>query len=203
MQSERMTARVQIETRRRLERILMQNEAAVRGELANLRRGVGRAPGDLPALWGMLFDQLPDDMLGQYAQPSRAEWAIYAAVTLYALHQQGKDPQRESMNQQGVSLGRAAAILVWKEGEGARERIARRFHQVALSPDMEGLTYYLRGFVQLLRSEGVALDYPLLAADLYRFQFPEQAPSVRLKWGQDFYARKEDAQEADAADENE
>ncbi len=154
MQSERMTARVQMETRRRLERILMQNEAAVRGELANLRRGVGRVPGDLPALWGMLFDQLPDDMLGQYAQPSRAEWAIYAAVTLYALHQQGKDPQRESMNQQGVSLGRAAAILVWKEGEGARERIARRFHQVALSSDMEGLTYYLRGFVQLLRSGG-------------------------------------------------
>lgn len=73
MQSERMTARVQMETRRRLERILMQNEAAVRGELANLRRGVGRVPGDLPALWGMLFDQLPDDMLGQYAQPSRAE----------------------------------------------------------------------------------------------------------------------------------
>ena len=81
-------------------------------------------PGDLPQLWGMLFDQLPEDMLGRRGEPSRAEWAIYTAITLYALHQQGRDPQQASMHREGISLGKAAAMLVWEEGEEARERIA-------------------------------------------------------------------------------
>lgn len=194
MHNESEVNRVQRETQKRLDRLLNLNEAAARGELANLRRGVGRMPGDLPQLWGMLFDQLPEDMLGRRGEPSRAEWAIYTAITLYALHQQGRDPQQASMHREGISLGKAAAMLVWEEGEEARERIAHRFHQVALASDMETASYYLRGLVQLLRAADIGLDYPMLAADLYRFQFEERAAAIRLKWGQDFYAQKNDAQ---------
>ena len=45
----------------------------------------------------------------------------------------------------------------------------------------------MRGIIQLLRGEGIPIDYPMLAADLYRYQFNSLVSNVRLKWGQDFY----------------
>ena len=47
--------------------------------------------------------------------------------------------------------------------------------------------HYLRGLIQLLRAEGIPLDYPALAYDLYRYQTPGGAQKARLLWGQDFY----------------
>ena len=42
--------------------------------------------------------------------------------------------------------------------------------------------------IQLLRREGIPLDYPQLAEDLYQYQFVDGAPNVRLQWGRDLYA---------------
>ncbi len=138
-------------------------------------------------------------MYGQYGEPSREEWAIYIALTLFAVHQQSEDPKEHCVSRRGISLGRAAAQMVAadlaEEGgaaaqektDKARERVARRFHQVVLAPDMMSMAYYLRGFIQLLRARDIALDYPMLARDLYQYQFQEQRASVRLNWGQDFY----------------
>ncbi len=176
------------QTERRLFQLIAGEDAAVRGRLASLRRGAGKSPGDDPRVWGILFSGLPDEMMGRN-EPTREEWAIYTALTLYAVHQQSNDPRQRSMNQQGVSLGAAASRLVAATGgdDDARERVARRFHQVALAPDMPSMVYYLRSFIQLLRSSDIGLDYPRLAKDLYRYQLPDVASSVRLAWGQDFY----------------
>ena len=181
------------QTELRLARLLSGDDAVVRGRLANLRRGAGRQPGDDPKVWGSLFSDLPEDMLGRNGEPSREEWAIHTALTLYALHQQGNDPRSHSMNRDRVSLGYAASMLVGSD-EDARERVARRFHQVALAPDMPSMVYYLRSMVQLLRSRDIPLDYPLLAKDLYLYQFQEGASSVRLQWGQDFYKKSDDSE---------
>ncbi len=177
------------QTEQRLFRLLAGEDAVIRGRLANLRRGAGRRPGEDPRVWGLLFSELPEEMLGYGGEPSPEEWAIHTALTLYATHQQGNDPRQHSMNQKKISLGYAAAILVGKEGEGSRERIGRRFHQVALAPDMPSVVYYLRGFIQLLKAGDIGLDYPRLARDLYLYQMPEGAASVRLQWGQDFYRK--------------
>ena len=168
--------------------LLAGDESAVRGRLATLRRGAGKRPGDDPRTWGILFTDLPETMLG-HDKPSMEEWAIHTALTLYAVHQQGNDPRQHNMNQKKISLGTAAAKLVSAGGEHeeARERVARRFHQVVLAPDMDAMAYYLRGFIQLLRSSDIPLDYPMLSRDLYLYQVPGAAPSVRLEWGQDFY----------------
>jgi len=56
--------------------------------LANLRRGIGRAPGDIPALWGAFLQDLPLELQSDRGKASPAEWAIYTALTLYALHRQ-------------------------------------------------------------------------------------------------------------------
>ena len=69
-----------------------------RAELAELRRGVGRAPGEKPMLWGTILTNLPEEFYGRNGEPSRAEWAIYIALTMFALHQQGHDIKTECMH---------------------------------------------------------------------------------------------------------
>ena len=89
------------------------------------------------------------------------------------------------MYKEGYSFGAAVNRLVHDEDE--RERVARRFYAVATASSMEELSHHMRGIIQLLRGEGIPIDYPMLAADLYRYQFNSLVSNVRLKWGQDFY----------------
>lgn len=168
------------------------NAGRVRAQLATLRRGVGRKPGDMPDLWGLLFADMPEEMMSRTAEPTAAEWAAYTVLTLYATHQQGTEINRQNMHtgQDAGRLGKAVARLVKNADD--RERIARRFNAFATASDMTEAAHHLRGLIQLLRAEEIPLNYIRLAGDLYRFQNPEYAPDVRLSWGQDFYWRKPD-----------
>lgn len=184
---------VKQQTAARLNRIMsMSNVHEQRALLAKLRRGVGRKPGDMPELWAILLDGLPESMQSkQIAEPSREEWAVYTALTVYALHQQGHEVKVEPMHHEGCSLGTAAKQLAERlpgDSQDNLERVARRFNLVATAASMEEMVHYLRAFVQLLRANGVALDYVMLADDLYRYQFDDLAPNVRLRWGEDYYA---------------
>ena len=179
----------------------MQNlpEPQWRAELAELRRGVGRQPGELPALWGSFLAEMPEELRGTDG-PSKAEWAIYLALTLYALHQQGANRAEGSMNQPGKTLGGAVRLLAEKTVNGedqaekeadeekwAESSVCRRFNILATADSMPEISHYLRGMIQLLRREKIPLDYPQLAVDLYRLQFVESAPNVRLQWGRELY----------------
>ena len=79
-----------------------------RAELAKLRRGIGHAPGELPDLWGGLLQGMPASFYGTNG-PSHEEWAVYLALTLYALHQQSNDTV--CVSQLGCTLGRAVRRL--------------------------------------------------------------------------------------------
>lgn len=98
-----------------LRRLQVLPEPQRRAELAELRRGVGRQPGDLPALWGALLADMPEQLQGSNG-PSKAEWAVYTALTLFALHQQGE--AGVSMNQSGRTLGGAVRQLAQKRLSG-------------------------------------------------------------------------------------
>lgn len=187
----------------KIDRLTSGSESATRAALANLRRGIGRKPGEIPQLWGEYLLDMPEAMYSQSGtgEPSYAEWAVYTALTMYALHQQGKDIHRDSMYREEQTLGMAVSRLV--NGEEDRERIWRRFSSVATAADMQELSHHLRGIVQLLKAEGIPLDYALLAKDLYWFQFSERADRVKLTWGQDFYRRKKDEDGKDKGNEKE
>lgn len=163
-------------------------EGYVRAHLAQLRRGIGRIPGDAPEIWGILFADMPEEMMSWDGKPTKEEWAVYTALTLYALHQQSRDVREENMHRRNIRLGQAVAGLVKSEDD--RERIARRFNAFATAGDMQEAAYHLRGLIQLLRAANIPLDYVRLAQELYLFQDPDEAPKVRLKWGQDFYRVK-------------
>lgn len=159
----------------------IQDSGSGRGMLAELRRGVGKAPGELPELWGMLFDRIPEELTGKNGA-SPAEWAVYTALTLFALHQQGNAKQ---MHQEGVSIGSAAARLVEREED--TQRILNRLHLVATAVSPEDLAYHLRGIITLLRGKEISLDYAKLAKELYLFHYEETGNAIRLHWGRDFY----------------
>lgn len=162
-----------------------QNESSVRAELAKLRRGIGKSPGSMPELWDMTLAQLPEALSGKGDTPSRGEWAVYIPLTLYALHQQGKDIKTQCMHKDGVSLGAAAGSLV--DSDDNMTRIKRRFDAAATSDSLDEFVHHLRGLVQLLKAEDKPLDYSALAEDIYRFQSAYQRDSIRLSWGRDFY----------------
>ena len=120
-------------------------ESAAKATLAELRRGVGRVPGDLPTLWGMLLQDMPEDMYGKGAEPSRQEIAVYTALTLFAVHQQGWDLRRQPMHRADQSFGSAVAQLITPADDGCRERVERRFSQLVTSADMpEGEHRFIR-----------------------------------------------------------
>ena len=161
------------------------SDSTARASLARLRRGIGHFPGELPELWGDFLMDLPEDLHGHGAEISRAEWAIYTAMTMFALHQQGKSRESEPMHRGGISLGTAANRLIKSESDD-RERISRRFYPAVTASDMMELSHHLRGLVSLLRSESIPMDYARLAADLYLFQNPDEADRIKLRWGEDF-----------------
>jgi CRISPR system Cascade subunit CasB len=161
------------------------NESAARATLANLRRGIGKAPGSKPEIWDITLNGLPEELLGRGGVPSRGEWAVHTALTLYALHQQGKDLKKECVNRDGASLGAAVRGLVKREEDELR--IKRRFDAAATADSLEEFSHHLRGLIQLLKAGDISLDYPTLTKDLYWFQYPDARDSVRLRWGQEFY----------------
>jgi CRISPR system Cascade subunit CasB len=159
-------------------------ESQAKALLANLRRGIGKPPGSVVELWGVTFEGMPESFWGK-GKPSKEEWAIHTVLTLFALHQQGKDLKKKPMHQEGERLGKAARRLVSSEEDEAR--IKRRLDAIATSQSIEELSNHMRGFIQLLKAKDVPLDYQALAEDLFKFQMPDAQDSVRLRWGQDFY----------------
>lgn len=159
-------------------------QSGSKAQLAQLRRGVGKRPGELPELWGVFLKDMPEELMGKSGEPSYAEWAIYTALTLFAFHQQGHSEPMHAEGE-GNRLGRAARRLVQNEED--EEKIRMKLGIVARSDDMTELSYYLKTIVQLLGNSDVRLDYVDLAKDLYWFQFEDYADRIRLKWGQDFY----------------
>lgn len=152
--------------------------------LANLRRGAGKTPGELPEIWGVFLNSIPEDLLSRNGEPTKGEWAIYIALTMFALHQQGNSG---SVHEDGISVGKAAAKLMNDRSDDERERVLRRFGPAVTANDMYELSHYMRCLIELMRSKNIRLDYVMLAKDIFDYQFSEGKKKVQLRWGQDFY----------------
>jgi len=163
----------------------IENESAARATLAKLRRGIGKKPGSMPEIWEVTLKDLPPELVGKGQDPSYGEWAVHTALTLYALHQQGKDLKLQCMSKDGEPLGIALRKLVNDDED--EKRIKRRFDAASTSNSMEEFSHHLRGLIQLLKAKSIPLDYPALTEDFYWLQFPTAMESVRLRWGRDFY----------------
>ncbi|MGW2281885.1 type I-E CRISPR-associated protein Cse2/CasB [Streptomyces sp. NPDC001770] len=170
--------------------------------LAQLRRGVGRAPGETPDLWGLTGTEL---LYACYAQGAfneeeflRAEEAAYAAVTLWSLHQQSHHVSRMH-RRPGPELGTAVRRLT--PGGVIDEPTRRRFIRAGTATTPVVLATRLRELVLLLRRDGIPLDYGLLADQLYQWTLRGGAQGVRRSWGRSYLVLHKPASSASTEDE--
>lgn len=156
--------------------------------LARLRRGAGKAPGDvldiLEYTVSAEFRPAPRD-----DEPSPDEWAAHVAMTLFAVHQQSRG---EKMHRRGRGLGTALRSLHPGDQKSLPEPLARRFRMLGTADSFPELTHHLRGAVQLLRAAGAPLDYGVLADQLVAWQRHGRG-RVQLKWGREFYRTRRTA----------
>ena len=163
--------------------MLDKDEPYSRAACAKLRRAAGKKPGasmDIMDIMLMGASRKWDSINGE---PSFAEWAVHTALTMYALHRQGKD---NSMNAERISFGTAAAWLV-KKDEAKMDSVRRRFNVVATALNLNDLAHHVRSMVRMFRADDIKMDYPLFAKDLFLFQLPGGAEKIRLKWSERFY----------------
>jgi CRISPR system Cascade subunit CasB len=178
-----------------------------RADLARLRRGVGKPPGDMPEIWGLTIAAVPDairwgpgerrhDARGQ-EKPSRTEQAAHAALTLFALHQQS---MTGPAHVPGVPFGAVVRNLA-KQSDRSTDAVTRRFMAVSTAQSMDEVLIHVRGLITQLRSAQRGFDYARFADDLVDLLTPGREVSARLAWGRDFYRVVDDAETSTTEEE--
>jgi CRISPR system Cascade subunit CasB len=167
------------------------DESYVRALLAQMRRSIDKHPGRVPEVWDFVLGEMPAALYCEINEqshgPSPGQKAVYISLTMFALHQQGKNIREKSMYKPKASFGEAIRILVYKRGLESEKAIKRRFDSIVTSDDLSELSRHLRGLINLLKDESISLDYAQLAVDLYFFQMENHRDDIRLKWGQAYY----------------
>lgn len=172
-------------------------QAAATRMLAVLRRGVGTRPGSMIELDAIALEGLYE-VPPRSDEPTHAELAVVAAITLYAVHQQSV--RTAHMHRQGFSFGRSARLLGRRTH--SEDAVRRRFNAFATASSWDERLHHARGLVTQLRGATVPLDYGRLARDLYDLRFADSVDRVRLAWGRDFYRiRDPEDEDATRADE--
>jgi CRISPR system Cascade subunit CasB len=161
--------------------------------LARLRRGAGRDAAELPDLW-TLVDTRPlhehsggARMLSE-RELARAEDALHAALTLWALHQQSRSTRMHRPHTPRRPAGLGAAVRRLMPADDIDEPVRKRLVRAGTAPDLTTLSQRLRDLVVLLRREEIPLDYGLLAGQLYAWQWPQGVDAVRREWGRSFHS---------------
>ncbi|KAA8819413.1 type I-E CRISPR-associated protein Cse2/CasB [Bifidobacterium rousetti] len=157
--------------------------------IAKLRHGVGREIGDDPSLLAWTLPETDDpDIVGSRSsatgEPTARERAAYAAITLFAAHQQSIHDM-PMYTESNVSLGYAIGRMAY--GNFNEKGIRSRFAQLQTSNGWKELIRHARDLISLLKREHIAINYGMFAQDLLGLRSGrESANRVRLRWGRDF-----------------
>jgi len=140
--------------------------------VATLRRSLGESPGTYPPCFPWI-----EPFAGQLGDRSRS--IVYLAAGLWGLAQ-----RRESGAP--VSLPEALYRIGQRRESGS---IERRFVAL-LDADGDELVWRLRHAVQLVASEGLALNWPRLLSDLLAWHYPERR--VQQRWAREYWRHATD-----------
>jgi CRISPR system Cascade subunit CasB len=184
------------ETVRDLQRGYLADQPRAVAALARLRRGAGKEIQQVPDLWGLIDTSLLHTPVKE-GGPSpreedltRAEDAVHVAVTLWALHQQSRRTGMHQRHRTETPAGLGGAVRRLMPAGDIDETILKRLVRAGHAPDLPALAVRLREIVLLLRREDIALDYALLAEQLYRWQQPGGRDTVRRAWARSFHAHR-------------
>ena len=179
-----------------LQQRYLNDSPQARADLAELRK----ASQDLyvfpPSVWHLV--DLPEASNNSSSDLLTAkEQAIRGALWLYARHQRGRTIP---MHQRGVNLGEAVSRLAWLEGMDNEKAVRRHFDAAVMSTTFSGFFNHLKGLIGQLGSTraAIAVDYGLLAQDLYRFAIPGGRQKVTLSWARGYARQKNEKSETNS-----
>lgn len=177
-----------------IHRLENQQESGVaKATLAELRRSAGQSFARAEAVWPMLLEQMPEAMLSAIGEPTAEENAVFVALQLYALCQQGsrrisglqvEKPAEAEDKARRVNIGESFRTMRNAANEKALDR---RFNAMLTAQSFNELAYHLRQLIKLAKAAGVtAMDFPQLAEDLFWIQ-RGGARQVKLRWATGYY----------------
>ncbi|MFF4652599.1 type I-E CRISPR-associated protein Cse2/CasB [Streptomyces sp. NPDC001380] len=168
----------------RLQRGYLDDRSEAVAALARLRRGAGKDASSVPDLWGLVdLGPLYED---RSLRHDAAADAVDTAMALWALHQQSRGTGMHRAP--GDELGAAVRRLM--PASEIDDPVLKRFVRAGTAPTLTVLATRLREIVLLLRREDLALDYALLADQLYQWQQPGGPDRIRRSWGRSFHAHR-------------
>lgn len=157
-------------------------------DLADLRAGLNRDAGAVPAMWRHYRSFVPDSVDVSWRAPDGMV-AEHAALSLFGVHQQG---QRTLVHVGGKPIGRVLRSLR-SMPDVSEDGVDRRFTAAATAQSAKELAGHLRGLITQLRARNLGFDYTALVEDLHDWRWPDSRSRARRRWGIDYYARAEGA----------
>lgn len=143
--------------------------------------------------WPLFFRNIPAKGFSKYLDSAKVQTAIFSAVHLYAIHQQGETQCvygsiYSKSDTKGVSFFQAISSLSKQPDD--RDRFDRRIQILLGLNNIYSTINALNHLVNILKASGTNLkiDYPQMAADLYSLQKNyQEATKIHLKWGEQYF----------------
>lgn len=166
-----------------LAKLTAQSESSdTKALLAAFRHSAGKPLGNVPSVWPLLFEYMPESFLSNNGEETKEERAIFAAIQLYAMQKQGTRGREVTGKEKNI--GESLRQIRTKDNAQALDR---RFVSTMSAHEFDEFIYQLRQLMKLAKSRGaVPVDFAKLAKDLYLYQCGE-AERIRLSWAESYY----------------
>ena len=188
-------------TTRRLIRTLYGDGQPNKAVLASLRTAYELSSPQAQPVWPLLLGNLDTNDLSRNGRPTHAETAIYTALHLYALHQQGHDAIVDGAAYGDDATGRTlfGVLAQLRQRPDSQVALDRRIQPLLASTNFKSVVNALTHIVSIIKGQtSTPIDYAALAQDFYWFQASyESANRVRLRWGEAYYRTGQPSQPAE------
>jgi hypothetical protein len=180
--------------------ILGKNSEYSQKLLRELCKIIGKHPGNCVEVWDLTLRGLPDELATARSEKEyeadgpRAGWAIHTALSLYAWRWR---EERSQSAKNKCSLATALGKLVKTMSdqiEFNRYEIILQSLRLLLGCDMETFALEAKKEIQRLKDSNAQIDFPKLAADIYRLQTDEKE-LVQREWFTDFHTEGKGAED--------
>lgn len=138
------------------------------------------------AAYPVILSRLNREWLSTNDKETKEEKAIYEAVRLYAMYQQG-------ISDLTSAPGWNFAHQLYKfkqDNENRAKALDSRFHNLTGGSDFKTMAAQLEHLIMIVKQGKKApkIDFPSLAQDLYDYQVSRaKMNAVRLRWGEEYY----------------
>lgn len=173
------------------------NDSKGKAILSNLRNSIGKDIIQVPIIWNIFFENLPDEYM-ESSKFEKEEKVILTILQLYAIYQQGE--LDNVFSSEGIKFSEALRKL---RNTDNTESIDRRFNVMITASTYDEFVHHLRQMLKLLKSKSKYLEkinFALLGQDLYKiFKFEDN--KVKINWGKQYYSYFNKDEKGDVQDD--